>query len=212
MLKYSCKLSQGRGWFHECDTILPSIKGGLTSLVLYLLKSGTALNKVQDSWLIYNKIPHLTWDSVGEGEYEVKPVSIGVVNHHRLYQDIDGWDKMVGEEGLERVNVELFPVWKLVLIEEITRVTCLHLCLFDWDGENQHQNFWQFYNRGVDEGLALQILHNVEDQAYGARGKASTFYCLQVQLPEGPIICCYRGGGGHCIIYYLFIEVSWPIF
>ena len=53
----------------------------------------------------------------------------------------------------------------------------------------------QGYDRGVDEGLAWWILHSVEEQAYGSRGKAATCYWLLVQLPEGPIIFCYRVGG-----------------
>ena len=36
--------------------------------------------------------------------------------------------------------------------------------------------------------LACHILHSVEEQAYGTRGKAATCYWLQVQLPEVPII------------------------
>ena len=36
--------------------------------------------------------------------------------------------------------------------------------------------------------MAWRILHSVEEQAYGAKGKADTCYCLQVQFPEGPII------------------------
>ena len=59
MLKYNHKLSQGWGCVYECDTILYNAEGGLTSLVLYLLQSGTALEGVQDGFLICNRIPHL---------------------------------------------------------------------------------------------------------------------------------------------------------
>ena len=64
------------------------------------------------------------------------------------------------------------------------------------------------YDRSVDKCLDLRILHSVEEQAYGARGKADNIYWLQLKTPEGPIICCYSGGEDHYVRYYLFIEVS----
>ena len=47
----------------------------------------------------------------------------------------------------------------------------------------KQQRILQGYDRWVDEGLAWQILHSVDEQAYGARGKATTWYWLQVKLP-----------------------------
>ena len=53
---------------------------------------------------------------MGEGDSEVEPVSIGVGSHGRLYQYIDGGDKGVGAEGLERLNkgLFLFGTWFLL--------------------------------------------------------------------------------------------------
>ena len=65
----------------------------------------------------------------------------------------------------------------------------------------------QGYYRGVNEGLALLILHSVEEQAYGARVKATTLYCRQVQFMEGPIISCYIGGRDTYVRYSLFIKL-----
>ena len=48
MLKYSLRLSQDRGWVHECDTISHNFEGELNTLVLYLPQSGTTWHLLQD--------------------------------------------------------------------------------------------------------------------------------------------------------------------
>ena len=197
MLKYSLKLSQGRGWVHKCDTILHKIKGGLNSLVLYLPQDRTDWDGVKDGCLIYNMIPPLPWDTAGEGGDEVELVLFGVGHHDRMYQEIDGGDEGAGREGLKRVNEGLFPVWQLVLVEESSGGSRLHWCWFYWYGEKQHQRILLGFDRGVNEGLAWQILHSVEEKAHCARVTVSTWYWLQVQFPEGPIICCYIRNGDH---------------
>ena len=95
------------------------------------------------------------------------------------------------------VNEQFLPFRQLVLVEESIIGSHLYWFSFDWYGENKHQRILQVYDRGVDEGLAYHIPHSVEKQAYGARGKAATCYWIQVQFPEGLIICCYSGGGKH---------------
>ena len=171
MLKYIYKYSQGWVWVHECDTISYNVEGLLTSLVLYLPQARTAWVRVQDSCLICNRIPHLPWDPAGEGGDEVDPLSFGAGRHSRLYQDIDGGDKGSGAEGRERFNKGLFLVQQLVILEEISRGSRLHWCWFYWYGENQHQMIFQGYDWGVNDGLDWQILHSVEDQSYGDRGR-----------------------------------------
>ena len=49
------------------------------------------------------------------------------------------------------------------------------------------------YNRGVNKGFAWRILHSVEDQACGARGKVTNFFWIQVKFTEGPIIFSTAG-------------------
>ena len=100
-----------------------------------------------------------------------------------------GWGR-----GPWKFQQGVFTVRKLVLVEESSIGSCLHWCWFDWYGKNQHQKILRGYDRGVNEGLAWYILHSVWEKAYGARVKTATFYWLQVQLTEGPIICCYSGG------------------
>ena len=53
---------------------------------------------------------------MGRGGDDVEMISFGIGRHGRLYQDIDGGDKGVGKEGLERVNKVLFSVSHLVLV------------------------------------------------------------------------------------------------
>ena len=91
----------------------------------------------------------------------------------------------MGQRALKWVNKGFIPVRQLVPVEEISGGSRLHWYLFDWYGENQHQNIFQGYDRGVNEGFSWLILHIVEEKACGARGKAAICYWLQVQFPEG---------------------------
>ena len=63
-----------------------------------------------------------------EGGDEFEPVSFGVGRHGRLYQEIYGGDEGYGAEGIEMVNMGLFPVLQLVLVEEISGGNRLHWC------------------------------------------------------------------------------------
>ena len=93
MLKYRRKLSQGRGWVHDYNTILYNFEVGITSLVLYILQSGTAWDRVQYGCLLCNRIHSFPLDILGEVGDEVNPVSFVVGRQIRLYQEIDGVDE-----------------------------------------------------------------------------------------------------------------------
>ena len=109
MLKYRLKLSQGQVWVHDCDTILHNVKGELTSLVLYLMQAGNALDIVQGSFLIFTISPNIPWDKGREVGDAVEPVSFGVGRHGRLYQDIDGGEEGALAKALKMINEIFFP-------------------------------------------------------------------------------------------------------
>ena len=57
------------------------------------------------------------------------------------------------------------------------------------DTVKTNNKYFQGYDRRVNEGLAWQILHSVEEQVYGASRKDAAFYWLKIKFLEGTIIC-----------------------
>ena len=104
---------------------------------------------ILDGCPICSRSHRLPWDPSGEGGDGVDFVSFGVGYHFRLYQEIYGGDEGYGAEGIEMVNMGLFPVLQLVLFKEISRVSHLHWCWFDLYGENQHQRIFKATVEGL---------------------------------------------------------------